>query len=151
MCCFFLFKKTANDVIYTLALHDALPISRPCRILDVGTGSGVLGLSLAKALGADCEEVVLADLSAEALELARENAELLGLEPTIVECDLLTKVEGRFHLVSANLPYVADSDRDEIGAEVRHDPPSALFAGSDGRSEERRVGKECRSRWSPYH
>ena len=22
---------------------------------------------------------------------------------------------------------------------------------NDGRSEERRVGKECRSRWSPYH
>jgi release factor glutamine methyltransferase len=126
-----------------------LPIPRPCRILDVGTGSGVLGLSLAKALGADCEEAVLADLSAEALELARENAELLGLEPTIVECDLLTKVEGRFHLVGANLPYVADSDRDEIAAEVRHDPPSALFAGSDGLAVIRKFVPAVRERIEP--
>src|SRR3712207_7045366 len=27
----------------------------------------------------------------------------------------------------------------------------AFFARYEGRSEERRVGKECRSRWSPYH
>ena len=26
-----------------------------------------------------------------------------------------------------------------------------MFWGGDNRSEERRVGKECRSRWSPYH
>ena len=34
----------------------------------------------------------------------------------------------------------------EIGAHARH-----FNAHSIGRSEERRVGKECRSRWSPYH
>ena len=27
----------------------------------------------------------------------------------------------------------------------------AIFPILDSRSEERRVGKECRSRWSPYH
>src|SRR3712207_9058099 len=31
------------------------------------------------------------------------------------------------------------------------DVANAIFDGTDARSEERRVGKECRSRWSPYH
>src|SRR3712207_6849275 len=51
---------------------------------------------------------------------------------------------------------------DELGLPQAHVPDEAkqdpIFhrsggarAGRDGRSEERRVGKECRSRWSPYH
>ena len=36
--------------------------------------------------------------------------------------------------------------------ETHMDPPVHLFSGkTSSRSEERRVGKECRSRWSPYH
>ncbi|NIP96961.1 MAG: methyltransferase, partial [Akkermansiaceae bacterium] len=53
-----------------------LSFPRPCRLLDVGTGSGVVGLSLAICLGESCTEAVLSDLSANALALARENAEL---------------------------------------------------------------------------
>ena len=56
---------------------------------------------------------------------------------------------GKIHLVGANLPYVADSDRDEIAAEVRHDPPSALFAGSDGLAVIRKFVPAVRERIEP--
>jgi release factor glutamine methyltransferase len=106
--------------------------TRPTRLLDVGTGSGVLGLSLAKALGKDCKGVVLSDLSTDALALARENAQLLELSPIFLESDLLAEVDGGFELITANLPYVAESERASLSPEVAHDPPSALFAGPDG-------------------
>ena len=103
------------------------------RILDMGAGSGVLGLTLAAALGERAAEVVLADLSAEALELARENARRLNLDRVrFVQSDLFENLDGRFHLIAANLPYVADSERTELSREVRNDPPEALFGGEKG-------------------
>jgi release factor glutamine methyltransferase len=126
-----------------------LPFPRPCRLLDAGTGSGVLGLSLASALGADCLELVLTDLSAEALALAAENAGLLSLDATIIASDLLARVAGPFHLIAANLPYVADSERDSLSAEVRHDPPGALFAGPDGLDVIRRFVPQAAAALAP--
>lgn len=108
------------------------PFPRPCRVLDVGTGSGVLGLSLAKALAEQCRSLTLTDLSPAALELARENAEELEVPATFHQGDLLAPVEGSFELIAANLPYIAEPERDSLAREVRHDPPEALFAGKDG-------------------
>jgi release factor glutamine methyltransferase len=108
----------------------------PNRILDVGTGSGVIGLSLFKffaGLAAGCsKEVVMSDLSPAALALARENADLLGADPILVESDLFEAIEGRFDLIVANLPYIGEGERGHLAKEVLYDPPSALFAGADG-------------------
>jgi release factor glutamine methyltransferase len=109
-----------------------LPISRPCRLLDMGTGSGVLGLSLAAALGEECREAVLSDVSEAALELAGENAGLLDLSPTLVQGDLFEPVDGSFDLIVANLPYVPEGERGGLSREVGHDPETALFSGADG-------------------
>ena len=52
------------------------------------------------------------------------------------------------------LPGVpVDIEADEDGVHIRKHVPTCHFCGTvdDVRSEERRVGKECRSRWSPYH
>lgn len=142
-----LVPRPETEELVTITLN--LPFPRPCRLLDVGTGSGVLGLSLAKALGDDCSEVVLGDLSKEALDLTRENASLLDLTPTIIESDLFAGIPGSFHLIAANLPYVAESDRASLSSEVQHDPPSALFAGSDGLDVIRRFVPEVLGHLSP--
>ena len=103
-------------------------------LLDLGTGSGVLGLSLAAELGGKCHTATLSDISHEAIALAEENTKLLGLgRIELLWSDLFSKLEGRkFHLITANLPYIADSDEETLSAEVHKDPALALYGGKDG-------------------
>jgi release factor glutamine methyltransferase len=105
----------------------------PARVLDVGTGSGCIGLSLAKAWPKS--EVWMVDLSEDALELARLNAGRLGLNDQsvrVVRSDLLEKVDGQFDLIVANLPYVPTDELQRISREVQHDPVLALDGGLSG-------------------
>jgi release factor glutamine methyltransferase len=102
------------------------------RIADIGTGSGVIALSLAAKFPQ--AEIVAIDLSDEALALARKNAEQLGLNARIqfVKSNLLAEVDGVFDFVIANLPYISTQDRHLLSREVLRDPEIALFAGAKG-------------------
>jgi release factor glutamine methyltransferase len=102
------------------------------KIVDVGTGSGVIGLSLAANFPE--AEIVAVDVSHEALSLARENAARLTLGDRVqfLKSDLLENVEGKFDLIVANLPYISAQDRNTLSREVLHDPEVALFAGERG-------------------
>ncbi|MDF1712748.1 MAG: peptide chain release factor N(5)-glutamine methyltransferase [Akkermansiaceae bacterium] len=106
--------------------------TKPARILDVGCGSGVLGLTLSKDLGTDCEQLTLADLSTEALALCEQNREALGVDAHLIESDLFSGITGTFDIIVANLPYIAESERGKLDPEVLHDPEMALFSGPDG-------------------
>ncbi len=102
------------------------------RILDVGTGSGVIALSLAAALPE--AEVHACDISEEALTLARENAARLGLSERVrfLRGDLMISVTHVYDLIVANLPYVPATERGALAREVLHDPEGALFGGAVG-------------------
>lgn len=102
------------------------------RILDVGTGSGVIILSLAARLPS--AELHAVDISEEALSLARENAERLGVCDRIQfsRSHLLDQIEGKFDLIVANLPYVAVSEAAQLSPEMRHEPAIALYGGESG-------------------
>ena len=101
-------------------------------VLDVGTGSGVIALTLAKEFPE--AKISGTDISEEALGLARENAERLGLSDRVhfVKSNLLQNVDGVFDLIVANLPYIAAQDRHTLSREVLRDPEVALFAGGQG-------------------
>lgn len=100
-------------------------------ILDMGCGSGVLGLTLA-AERPDCR-VTLADVSADALALTRENAQRQGLENvSFIATDLFSEITGSFDLIAANLPYVPAGEATGMERELSHDPALALFSGEDG-------------------
>jgi len=102
------------------------------KMLDVGTGSGVIALSLAAKFPQ--AEVHGIDVSEEALALAQENAERLGLTSRVTfwESDLLTDVSHEYDLIVANLPYVTIAERDSLLPDVLRDPAVALFAGERG-------------------
>jgi release factor glutamine methyltransferase len=102
------------------------------KILDVGTGSGIIALSLAAKFPE--AEIRAVDLSDEALALASENALRLGLSARVQfqKNDLLDGFVERFDLIVANLPYIAMSDRSQLAREVLHDPEVALFGGPGG-------------------
>ncbi len=78
--------------------------------------------------------VTLADISSDALTLARENADALGVPAvSFIKSDLFSALgDTCYHGIVANLPYVPETDRPSLSAEVLHDPDTALFAGADG-------------------
>src|SRR5262245_29260564 len=102
------------------------------RVVDVGTGSGVIGLSLAAKFPE--ARVIAVDVSDDALVLGQENAVRLNLSSRIrfLKSDLLQNVEGAFDLIVANLPYISTEGRHTLSREVLHDPEMALFAGRRG-------------------
>lgn len=126
-----LIPRPETEELVSLILQEKETLPQPARILDVGTGSGVIGLSLALELPS-VGETILADVSPEALALARENAAALEVTATFVESDLFSGLEGPFDLIVANLPYVPERDRATLALELAHDPDLALFSGDDG-------------------
>lgn len=122
---------------------------RESKIVDVGTGSGVIGLSLAAEFPE--AKVCATDVSEDALALARENAERLGLADRVrfEKGDLLENLPERFDLIVANLPYIAMQDRQSLSREVLHDPEVALFAGPSGDELVRRLIERAPSHLNP--
>lgn len=118
-------------------------------ILDMGCGTGVLGLTLAAEIANS--HATLADLSPDALSLARENAAALEIaNADFVESDLFSALDGRtFDLIVANLPYVPENDRPTLAKELAHDPDLALFGGTDGLDVIRRFVPQAAGRLNP--
>ena len=109
------------------------------RMLDVGTGSGVIAISLAA--GLPHAQVDALDASDDALSLARENAARLLRDraPGFVKSDLMLYVTHVYDLIVANLPYVPAADRGTVSREVLRDPAAAVFAGPAGDEVIRRL------------
>ena len=109
-------------------------IEKPVKtVLELGTGSGVIAVTLA------CEwkevHVTATDISEDALLLAQKNAEKFNIENKIqfLKSDWFDNVEGKFDLIISNPPYIGWIEQDKICTEVtKYDPEIALFAGFDG-------------------
>ncbi len=106
-------------------LHDGM------RILDMCTGSGCILLSLLK-YSNECEGVGV-DISAQAIDVARENATRLGLKADFIQSDLFEQVQGRYDMLVSNPPYIATREIETLMPEVReHEPMQALDGMEDG-------------------
>jgi release factor glutamine methyltransferase len=132
-----LIPRPETELLVELALE-----LRPERVLDIGTGSGAIALAIADELPG-CA-VTATDISLRALEVARANAECLGLADRVRFLDgTLPEGEG-FDLVLANLPYVAELDWPTLQPEVTQwEPHEALLAGPDGLDAYRYFLPQC--------
>ncbi|MEM6480626.1 MAG: peptide chain release factor N(5)-glutamine methyltransferase [Pseudomonadota bacterium] len=120
-------------------------LERPFRhLLDLGTGSGCILLSLLAARPGSSG--IGTDLSPEALEVAATNAAMLGIEPRamFLQSDWFAEVEGRFDLIVSNPPYIAAKEMDALEPELEYEPRLALTDGEDGLSAYRAIIPQAR-------
>lgn len=110
--------------------------------LDLCTGNGCVAISIAKKTGAD---MTASDLSTDALELARENAELNESSVTWIQSDLFMDIDGKFDLITCNPPYLSKADMESLQIEVTFEPKAALYGGEDGLDFYRRIAEKYRS------
>jgi len=120
--------ETEQLVDHVLYFIDTYFPKGPIHALDLGTGSGCIGLTLAK------EEprihMIESDISAQALEVAHENATLLDVDVNLIQSDLFQKITGSFDIIVSNPPYIPDSEvAEDI---VSKEPAVALYGGSLG-------------------
>ena len=108
-------------------------------MLDICTGSGCIGISIAKRTGISA---VLSDISIPALHVAKKNAELNGVCCSIIESDLFENIGGCFDIITANPPYIETDVCESLQPEVRMEPRLALDGGDDGLKFYRRISDE---------
>ena len=124
-----LIPRPETEMLVDLALAAVRALPAGAAVIDVGTGSGAAAIAIA--LGAPTARVIACDVSADALSLARENAERLGARVSFVESDLLSNVPDPAPIVVANLPYVTREEIDMLPPEIQaHEPRVALDGGT---------------------
>ena len=103
--------------------------TKPVEIIDLGCGSGVIGLTLKKKIST--ASVDLIDISTKALEVAKNNAQNLGIKANIYQSDMFSNVDKKYDVIISNPPYIKTNE--EIEDIVKMNEPSlALYAGIDG-------------------
>lgn len=124
--------ETEELVEKVLELADETFPDRKLEVFDIATGSGAIGIALAK------EDprfhVTATDISQDALDVARQNAADLEADVDFFQGDMLEPVIARgLHcdILVCNPPYIPDAEevQDSVWA---YEPHVALFGGADG-------------------
>ena len=112
-------------------------------VLDIGTGSGAIALALAK--NRPDWTITASDISQDALDLARENAEIQNLNIFLKKSDCFSEISSKYDIIVSNPPYISRRDESEVGLNVLHSEPHlALFADEDGLAIYRRIAEESK-------
>ena len=138
-----LIPRPETELLVETAL-ESIPLESPCRVVDLGTGSGAIALAIASERPA--AEVVAVDISEEALMVARANAARLEIgNVRFVKGNWYSQLEGDFDIIVSNPPYImADDEHLDLG-DVRFEPRRALAAGPDGLDSIREIIAGCQS------
>lgn len=114
----------------------------PVKILDIGTGSGIIAITLKKLL--PNSEVFAIDISEDALIVAKKNAKLNDVDINFITSDLFDNITDKFDIIISNPPYIATDD--EVDAKVlKYEPHQALFANNNGLEIYERITKDINS------
>lgn len=126
-----LIPRPETELLVEQALH-CLPPSKPCQILDLGTGSGAIALAIAQER--PHWQITATDISKEALKIAKENAFRHRLQQILfIQSDWFTQLPPlKFDLIISNPPYIAIDDPHLTQGDIQHEPPQALISGREG-------------------
>ena len=112
------------------------------KVLDIGTGSGAISVSLKKSR--PMWQVTASDLSADALVLAKDNAKLNQVDISFIQSDVFENISGSFDIIVSNPPYISENDKDEVSLNVlTSEPQIALFADEEGLAIYRQIIEEA--------
>jgi release factor glutamine methyltransferase len=138
-----LIPRPETELLVEAALEN-IPPEADWRIADLGTGSGAIALAIASERP-KCE-IHATDISPAALAVARENAAQLGLGHIQFHCGSWGEpLQGRFHLVLSNPPYIDAADPHLQRGDLRFEPGSALTPGADGLAAIRQISEYARA------
>jgi release factor glutamine methyltransferase len=117
-------------------------------VLDIGTGSGAIGVTIA--LERPGISVTASDISADALAVATENATTFGTDVSFVESDLFANIQESYDVIVSNPPYIADAEREVMDENVLlYEPDLALFADDEGLALYKRMAAELLAHLNP--
>ena len=143
-----LIPRPETERLVELALA-RLPADAPCRVADLGTGSGAIALAIARER--PMAAVVATDASKAALAVAVANAQRNGIDNAWFRrgdwCEALGRE--RFDLIASNPPYIALGDPHLDQGDLRHEPPDALASGDDGLDAIRRIVRDAPAHLAP--
>ncbi len=145
-----LVPRPETEIIVEEVLDEARSGAGVGSIVDVGTGSGCLAVTLA--LECPDSRVWATDVSLDALAVAKRNARRHGVEERVafVRCDVLEGIDARADVIVSNPPYIPSGDASRLQPEVvQYEPPAALFAGADGLAVIRRLLAAAAGRLAP--
>jgi release factor glutamine methyltransferase len=130
-----------------LLVEVATELPEGARVHEVGTGSGAIALALMSER--PDLRITTSDLSPQAAEAARENAERLGLDLEVEVCVGIPDGLEDVDMVIANLPYVSDSTIFERSPEIQREPRIAVTGscGEDGLGVIRGLIEETPAGW----
>ncbi|MDU4933734.1 MAG: peptide chain release factor N(5)-glutamine methyltransferase [Peptostreptococcaceae bacterium] len=117
-------------------------------ILDIGTGSGAITISLAKYL--NTSKVKSFDISDIALEVGKKNAISNEVDDRVefIKSDLFSSIENKsiqFDVIVSNPPYIPKKDIETLHIQVKdYEPYTALEGGEDGLDFYRSITEQSR-------
>ena len=123
-----LIPRFETEYLVEKTINYAKNLKEPLDILDIGTGSGAIAITLAKHLNS---KVIATDISEKALEIAQKNAKRNNTQITFKQSDILKNVKGKFDIIISNPPYISKDET--IDPLVKDNEPSlALYADNKG-------------------
>lgn len=126
-------RMETEELIYKVIEYIKSINKNNIKILDLCTGSGIIGITLRKELESKSLEVVASDISEDALKVAKENAIMNEAEVKFIQSDIFENINEKFDIIVSNPPYIAYNDKVTMEDNVlNYDPHLALFAEEDG-------------------
>ena len=139
-------RMETEELIYRVIEYVKTTKKDSIKILDLCTGSGIIAITLKKELELKSVGLIASDISEEALEVAKENAELNNADIKFIQSDIFNNIDEKFDIIVSNPPYIDRKDEITMKTNVlNYDPHLALFAEEEGMYFYRKIVEEAKN------